>query len=1300
MTANPIPGPAETLALIRELRDAARAALEGEARLAQELQRRTADIAREAAQADQHEAAALAARLAAEEASLRARRDRLAAWHARRQTRLAAARAAGRRAAVAAAEAEEGRRKFALQKATVEAGQRRAAALAEAAARLKEFQARLKDLQARLEAAAQDAHRTFGGFDAWRRLLARPDEQWPRAHLEADEETLLQRVERFLGEADGQLAVVRRAALPRLFRAVPASVWVVLGLLAAGAVAVLPRFDVTAVPVIPGTAAALSVALLAGLLHFVARRRHEDAAERVARCLAQARQLHVAAGVRGEAAHAAEEGRIEQEYTAASERLAAEWEVAVAETAAAAEARPRAVDERAARLAARQEAALRRRETALEAALAEVAARLQSGLEQARHDRAAAAGIRLAAAREEHGRALAALADEGRARLDAARAAALAAVAAADAAAPAWDAPAWADWQPPVCFLNAARLGALHLDLPALAGGAPADLRLVPALDGLPALPLCLTPPAAGSVLFETGAQGGGEAVAAMNNLVFRVLTTTPPGKVRLTLLDAAGLGENFAALMHLADYEGGPVDGRIWTQPGQFEARLGELGEHVEKVIQMYLRNDFPTLAEYNAAAGAVAEKLHVLVIAGFPAGFTDVALRRLLNLVASGARCGVQTFIQWDRRQPPPFGLVADDLRRHALVLAHGGHGFELAGAPAEELPGVTLRLEAPPPAALATELLHRIGRAGSRAGRVEVPFAQVAPAPGAEWTETTADEVRVPVGRTGATKLQQFALGRGTRQHALVAGKTGSGKSTLFHVLVTGLALRCSPDEVEFYLIDFKKGVEFRAYAARRLPHARVVAVESDRQFGLSVLERLDEELRRRGELFRQAGVQDLPGWRAASAGAPLPRTLLVIDEFQEFFTEEDRIAQQAAVLLDRLVRQGRAFGLHVVLGSQTLGGAYSLARATLGQMVVRVALQCNEADAGLIFDENNLAPRLLSRPGEGIYNDAAGAAEGNSPFQVVWLAEDERDRRLADLRARADERGFVALTPVVFEGNAPADVRDNAPLSALLAAPAAASAAAPRLWLGAPNSIKGPTETAFPAQGGAHLLLVGQRDDAVLAIFTVALVALAAQFPPGGVRFVVLDPTAPGTAARAGLDRAVAAVPAPVTRAGPPALAATLGELAAEVRARAEGAAAPDPTRVFVLLPALPLFRKLRQDDDFSFGAGADEGPNPAALLMELLREGPAQGLHVLAACDTWGNVNRFLGRKGLAEFAARVLFQMSATDSAALADVPDANQLGLHRALFFHEREGTLETFRPYGRPDDAWLAAARRALAR
>ncbi|HYV29742.1 MAG TPA: FtsK/SpoIIIE domain-containing protein, partial [Candidatus Binatia bacterium] len=582
----------------------------------------------------------------------------------------------------------------------------------------------------------------------------------------------------------------------------------------------------------------------------------------------------------------------------------------------------------------------------------------------------------------------------------------------------------------------------------------------------------------------------------------------------------------------HLADYAEHLINSRIWTQTSQIEQRLADLNEHMEKVIQMYLRNEYATIAEYNEQAGNIAEKYHFVVVADFPMNFSETAARRLLSIATSGARCGVFTLIHWDRRQPLDF--VPDELRKASVGLTGKDNTFTLTG---RFIPGTNLILDAPPAPDFAIDFIHKVGVSSRDSNRVEVPFSQVAPAESELWTLDTTGELRVPIGRTGATKLQYLAIGKGTRQHALLAGKTGSGKSTLFHVIITNLALWCSPEQVEFYLIDFKKGVEFKCYAAHRLPHARVVAIESDREFGLSVLQRLDEELKRRGDLFRKLGAQDVAGYKRAGGTEPLPRSLLIIDEFQEFFVEDDKIAQTASLLLDRIVRQGRAFGIHVLLGSQTLGGAYTVARTTLGQMVIRIALQCNEADAYLIMDDSNPAPRLLSRPGEGIYNDSAGTVEGNSPFQAVWLPDEVRDTYLARTRALAEQKSNAYPGPIVFEGNAPADVGENTLLRSLLESAAIKKMAAPRIWLGAPNSIKGPTEAVFHRQSGNNLLIVGQRDEAVLAILSVALVSLAAQHPRGSARFFLCDGSPPGTPPREFLEQIIRAISHPVTLAKP-------------------------------------------------------------------------------------------------------------------------------------------------------------------
>src|SRR5204862_998755 len=149
--------------------------------------------------------------------------------------------------------------------------------------------------------------------------------------------------------------------------------------------------------------------------------------------------------------------------------------------------------------------------------------------------------------------------------------------------------------------------------------------------------------------------------------------------------------------------------------------------------------------------------------------------------------------------------------------------------------------------------------------RSSKVEVPFEWIMAPRDAWWTGDSGLGIRVPIGRFGAQGKQYLDLGQGTSQHVLVAGKTGSGKSTLLHVLISQLAMYYSPSEVELYLIDFKKGVEFKAYANLSLPHARVIAIESEREFGLSVLQRLDVELSKRGEIYRTAGVNDLETYR---------------------------------------------------------------------------------------------------------------------------------------------------------------------------------------------------------------------------------------------------------------------------------------------------------------------------------------------------------------------------------------------------------------------------------------------------
>lgn len=1220
-----------------------------------------------------------------------------AAAHAnfeRRKARIGRAYQSSRELAIKRVDEQLGARKYELQKATLQAEKDRDAGLSAATQAARDFEAMLaaeEEVLSNLERRAQLAFKGYGLFR--RRFLAAYHR--PAADASKDEQQLLSNLRQQAAHGKTGLEKFRGFLLLRLFRYLP--VWIVL----AACEFALPLAANLGLPPISyvqaGLAAAATVALVL-LVRGLASIRARPTADSISKALAGAHHFQDACRERAQL-HARETlETVRHQFAETTAAIDQQLKQAQAEASQQRVACRMETDERTVRLNARHEQVYRARREELERRFAALGKQAKETGEGQRQASASQWAERQAALKADHTAQIQQLQEQWTARLQPIYHQIESARDSARQLFPPWSADSVANWTPPSSFAQAALFGQLEVDVAKLCAALPRVPGL--ALPG-PAqfsLPVCLAYPEQGSILIESAGTGQPQAIQVLNDLVLRLLASAPPGRLNFTILDPVGLGQNFAGVMHLADFEEQIINNRIWTQSGQIDQKLADLNEHMEKVIQMYLRNEYNTIAEYNEQAGVIAEKYYFLVVADFPANFTETAAKRLLSIASSGARCGVYTLIHWDRRLPLPQDFIPDELRKSSVSVTFQGAQVLLEGQPR---PGVGLQLEQPPSAEVATELVQRIGRFSRDSSRVEVPFEQVAPSEAEIWTEDTRSELTVPIGRTGATKLQYLAIGKGTCQHALVAGKTGSGKSTLFHVIITNLALWCSPEQVEFYLVDFKKGVEFKCYAAKRLPQARVVAIESDREFGLSVLQRVDDELRRRGELFRQLGVQDVAGYKRAGGTEPVPRTLLLIDEFQEFFVEDDKIGQTASLLLDRLVRQGRAFGIHVVLGSQTLGGAYTVARTTLGQMVIRIALQCNEADAYLIMDENNPAPRLLSRPGEGIYNDMAGALEGNSPFQVVWLPEEVRDRYLSKARARADQLGQRYPGPIVFEGNLPADVRENPLLREILEAESLKPAPAGRVWLGAPNSIKGPTEAVFRRQSGNNLLLVGQRDETILALFSIALVGLAAQYAPGHARFILLDATPPGTPASEYLAKVVQAIPHKITLARPGDLPELMKGLAAEAAARAEQVDPDAAPPVFLFIHHLQRFSRLRYEEEFAFSSGsAETEASPGAVLNDLMCERTRLGFHVFVSCDTYNNVNRFLSRKALSEFEMRVLFQMSANDSASLIDSPKAALLGLHRALFFNSQEGSLETFRPYALPGPEWIEAAGENLRR
>lgn len=773
------------------------------------------------------------------------------------------------------------------------------------------------------------------------------------------------------------------------------------------------------------------------------------------------------------------------------------------------------------------------------------------------------------------------------------------------------------------------------------------------------------------------------QAVELVHQVMWRMLSGTSGGRTRLTLIDPIGRGQNFTAFMSLTDHDPALVGHRVWTTESQIEARLGEIAQHAEDVLQSSLRDQFERIEDYNQLAGSMAEPYQVVALIGLPEGLTRGGYKHLRALIESGLRCGVLVLMVCDEKHPWPSDQpMPNDERLLELSIDTEGH-WKLDREGLDRLPFVPADNV---PTDLRGQLVETIGKAATLAARVEVPLESMLPTTGGH--DDTDEGIEIVIGSQGGHRTLSLALGEGVRQHVLIAGKTGSGKSTLLHSIITSGAFHYRPDQLQFYLLDFKKGVEFKAYADSRLPHARVIGIESEREFGRSVLQRLDEELQRRGEQFRLHSAQELAEYRHAS-GKSMPRILLVIDEFQELFVRDDKVAAECAMLLDRLVRQGRSFGIHVILSSQSLAGAYSLPRATLGQMAVRIAMQCSESDAALILSDENTAARLISRPGEAIYNDAGGLIEGNQPFQVAWLTGDDHRRLLGDI-AQRDQAAISTLPPpVIFEGNRPG--RWSPALASAAIGDDAQQTEQLHGLLGESVEIGPPTAVALSRHAGRNIVMI-PPDEARPGILTAMLSGFAKCHPD--LELVYFNGNRPSDASslvpwfeQAGLR---------VREAKPRDATEEMANLAELVKQRGDEAENVAP--IVVVIDPMDRFRDFRNEDSFSFSLdAAPTGMSGGQALQTVLKDGPPAHVYCVLVCGGVEILSRWLPRQSQHDVELRVVGRLNASDSSLLLDSPVASELSTATMLLYDEPEGRIRKFRQVDLPDAdavrAWLTS-------
>ena len=505
------------------------------------------------------------------------------------------------------------------------------------------------------------------------------------------------------------------------------------------------------------------------------------------------------------------------------------------------------------------------------------------------------------------------------------------------------------------------------------------------------------------------------------HHVMWSMLSFLPVTKVNFCIMDSEQRGNSILPFLDFMKRLPDIFGKKIYTSQEMIYEKLQAINAQIDDFILNKLGTKYQDLLEYNLNTPNRAEPITLLVIYDFPGGMDGRCIDTLISILRNGNKCGVYTLIchnpgvNFSRYESIEDRL--EQIAKHCVQMEYKDNQYMLLPY---NLP-ITL------PQMMDSKAINTFTDTYFK-------VAEVIKNKGLSFTDILKPELfscdsshvlDIPIGLGDEDAVISLRLGEGTSHHGLIGGGTGGGKSTLLHTIIMSSMLHYSPDQLNLYMMDFKGGTEFKIYESERLPHIRLLALDAMQEFGESILQNLVDEMEKRSNEFKNAGGYTKVEDYVKGTGKPMPRILVIMDEFQILFDDSTnrKVAMRSANHAKRIVTEGRAYGVHLLMATQSTNiiSTLTLDRGTIEQMRVRIGLKCGEDDARYLFSdryERDALDKMIGPKGTAVMNPDYTEQYGNIGLRVAFCDSENKTRYL---KLISEKFSNVPCTTQIFEGS---------------------------------------------------------------------------------------------------------------------------------------------------------------------------------------------------------------------------------------------------------------------------------------